>query len=63
MLVVHNFILQGQSEEHWIKSESPQDGKECLLRREDHRFTTSLIFPQEVEYRSVKATWLVITTI
>ncbi len=29
--------------------ESRQNGLVCLLWREDHRFTTALVFPQQVE--------------
>ena len=31
--------------------ESPQNGLVCLLRLEDHRFSTALVFPQQVEDR------------
>ncbi len=31
-----------------------QNGEECMLGREDHRFTTTLIFPQQVEYQSMR---------
>jgi hypothetical protein len=39
-------------------------GMECLLKREDHRFTTALVFPLQVEDWSTKPleSWLVITT-
>jgi hypothetical protein len=30
----------------------PQNEPVCLLRREDHRFSTAEIFPQQVEERS-----------
>jgi hypothetical protein len=52
MLVVPNFILEKIVQGAWIYSsfESPQNELVCLLRREDRRFTTAKIFPQQVQF-------------